>query len=385
MSHAQKNTIIRFKAEPTGSFVLNSNGYAAGLDLGVEFPLYGNRNWEYTYNFPTVGFSLGGSYFTKLDYINPALYGYPYFLYPIIHLNGFALNIKMGAGIAGYVQTGNEETGYIFPVTGLFTGGLNMDIALGKLYGNPFSQWYITLGADMMYLNNINIIRRTKSLNLLNAHIGVKYTPDVYPLPIKNPAKPVKRILALEITGQAGVNQLERKDENNFYPNGSVNAGLYLPITNAYRLGLGADAFYNAIYDGKQRTENRRYNFIKENDFRNKFRAGVFLANDLTIGRFSAGIHTGIYVLSNIRIPEYDDAGNKNKNRTENFLYTKLVMKYHITPKFMVNLQVKSHLLEMECMELGFGYAMPDFGARIKNPFKRISLKKEDRKEIKID
>jgi hypothetical protein len=380
--HAQRNTIIKFKAEPTGSLILNNDGYAAGLDLGVEFPLYGNRNWEYTYNFPTVGLSFGGFYFTDMDYITPALYTYPYFLYPFVHINGFAFNVKLGAGIASYIKTGNEETGYIFPVTGLFTGGLNMSIALGKMYGNPYSYWSITFGGDVMLLHNINMTRRAKNLNMLNAHIGLTYTPNVYPLPIKYPAKPVKRILAFEVAGQVGMNQLERADGDHFYPNGSVNAGFYLPITNAYRLGAGADAFYNSVYDGKQRTDNRRYNFIKEDEFINKFRVGLFLANDLTIGRFSAGIHAGVYVLSKIRIPEYDDAGNENKNRTEDFLYTKLVMKYHITPKFMVNLQVKSHLLEMECMEIGFGYAIPDFGSRMESPFKRVSFRKEERKDI---
>ena len=382
---AQKNTIYKFKGEVLGGAVLNDKSSCFGVEAALELPMYGNHNWEYAFNFPTVGFALGAVLFTELDYINPVIYSNPYFNYPIVHRQEYSLNAKLGAGIA-MMGTGDYETGYIFPLTGLITGGVNMEIALGKYYGNPLSQWSISIGVNGKILHNGNITKQSKNISILDGTIGLKYTPNVFPLPIKFVPKPVRQTLALEICGQGSVNQLTRKDDR-YYPNASINVGFYYPFSNVYRLGLGADAFYNSIYDGTQRTgENIRYNFIKEDNLLNKLRAGIFLANDMTIDRFIIGLHMGVYAFSKIKVPQYTESGEKNGNLTENWLYSKLVMKYKITPNFMVNAQFKSHMLKMETLEVGFGYAMPEFSKLMKNPFRNVMLfKKEDPKEIRID
>ena len=138
-------------------------------------------------------------------------------------------------------------------------------------------------------------------------------------------------------------------------------------------------------YDGTQRTTNLRYNFIKENKFTNKLRAGVSLANELTMDRASVGLHVGIYCFNKIKVPHYDEAGKENSQyKIENLLYNKLVMRFNITQKLFVVAEVKSHLQHVECAGVGFGWAMPDFGKRLKNPFERISFKKEDKEELRI-
>jgi len=380
---AQRNTIYKVKLEALGGIVLKDQGNCLGIEGALELPLYGNHNWEYTYNFPTIGLALGAFRLTGIDYINPVVFSNCYFNYPIIHKQRFSLNTKLGAG---FVMMGTEDHGVgpVFPFTGLLTGGINTEIVLGKFYGNPMSQWSISLGVNGKVLHNGNKTKQSKNITILDGAVGLKYTPNVWPLPIKYPAKPVDKVLALEICGQGGVNQLSRED-NRYYPTTSVNVGFYLPFSNAYRLGLGADAFYNSIYDGKQRTDNTRYNFIKEDRFLNKFRSGVFLANDLTINRFVAGLHVGVYVFSNIQVPEYLESGERNSNLTENWLNSKLVAKYKITPNFMANAQLKSHMLEVECFEVGLGFAIPEFSRLVKNPFRNVSLKKKDPKEVKID
>jgi len=382
---AQKNAIYKFKAEALGGIVTNDDGFCYGIESAFELPLYGNRNWEYTYNFPTIGFALGAFKFTELNYIEPVIYTNPYFNYPFIHNPGaFSLNVKLGAGLA-LMGSGNEETGYIFPLTGFLTGGINSEIALQKRYGRPAGQWSLTIGANGKTLHNGHSTKQAKNLIIVDGALGVKFTPNVYPLPIKHPAKPVDKVLALEICAQGGVNQLSR-DDRYYYPVGSLNFGFYLPLSNAYRLGLGADGFFNSIYDGTQRTTgNTRYNFIKEDLLVNKIRAGVFLANDLTIDRFIIGLHTGVYAFNPIKVPEYNELGEKNDNLIENWIYTKLVMKYKITPNWMVTSQFKSHLLKVECFEFGFGYAIPEFSRQFKNPFRNIRLKKEDPKELRIE
>lgn len=387
-SYAQRNMIFRPKAEATGGLILNSDskeGMNAGMETALELPLYGDHNWKYTYNFPTIGFALGGFKTQKLSCIDPVIYTYPYLLYPIIHKPIFQMNLKTGFGIATYMQHGDSIEGKVYPVTAIGTVGLNFDITLAKRYGNPLNQWSITFGGNATVLHNGYVTRKCKNFMKLDASLGLKYTPNVDPLPIKDKPKKVRRVLALEGSLQGGMNQLSRDDGDFYYPNASLSLGFYLPITNAWRLGLGGDGMYNSAYDGTQREGNIRYNFIKEEDPWTMFRAGAFLACDFTIDRFVAGAHVGLYLYDKMKVPEYNENGDKNDNLTENFMYQKLVMKYRITKNIFALFQFKTHLTEVECAEIGFGFAVPDFGSRIKHPFGRISFKREDPKELKID
>ncbi|MBO5132812.1 MAG: hypothetical protein J6C20_07030 [Paludibacteraceae bacterium] len=378
----QKNTIYRFKADGYYGWSLSDNGNCYGGELGMELPLFGNRNWEYTYNFPTLGFATGYLKINEPEFMHHAIHAYPYFHWAIVHTNRFALNLKWGGGLAGIINQEGYRYDY-FPITGFACGGLNMDFALGTKFGNPLSQWIINIGADVMAYFNGNVTLDAQNCNLANLKLGLKYTPNVWPLPIDYPAKPVDRCMALEIYGTAGANQLERKQD--YYINAAINAGLYLPLSNAYRIGLAADCFFNDAYDGTQRTINTRYNFIKENRMYNRIRAGVALANEITTHRVNVGLHVGIYCFSKIKFPKYDENGEKYENRIENILYTKAVTRFYFTPKFFGIIELKTHLLKVECLQMGLGWAMPDFGKRVKNPFERISFKKEDKEELRID
>lgn len=383
--HAQKNMIFRMKTDAfVGIVNAGDGGFSHGLETDLELPMYGDENLDYTFNFPSLGFALGAFKADSLACIDPVIYTYPYFLYPIIHKTCFELNLKFGFGLGTFVHHGDTTSGRVFPVTGVGVGGLSLDFALGRRYGNPLSQWMVSLGGNLMGFHNANVTANSKNFYMFDAVLGVRYTPNVYPLPMKDKPKKVRRVLAMEGSLQGGVQQLDC-DDSRYYPNASLSYGFYLPITNGWRLGLGGDAMYNSVYDGTQRTINKRYNFIKEEDPWTMFRAGAFFACDFTIYRLTAGVHVGAYLYDKIIVPDYDEDGLENENPSENFMYEKLVMKYYITKNFFTLLQVKTHLKEIECAEMGFGFAIPDFGSRVKNPFARITFKKEDWKELKID
>lgn len=379
---AQQNTIFRAKAEGHYGWNLHDGGDLVGGEVGMELPLLGNHNWEYTYNFPSVGFAIGGRQFERPEFLRFSVDARTYFHFPVIHKNGFALNLKWGSGMGSYLSRG-DSTESIVPVYGVWNLGLNMDIALSTRYGRPLSQWRICLGGNLDAFHNGNITRKSHNIYFADVFLGAKYTPNVWPLPLKYPARPVKHILALEAYGAALVNQLERDED--YFLNANICAGAYMPITNAYRLGLSTDAFYNGAYNGDQRESNVRYNFIDKDRFRNKLRGGVALANELRMDRVVVGLHTGVYFYSKIKIPKYNEHGAENENRIESILYNKLVTRFYFTPKFFLVTDLKTHLFRVECFQVGLGWAMPDFGSRIKNPFERISFKKEDKEELRID
>lgn len=385
---AQKNMIYRFKAEAMYGNEINSTNASgmAGGEVAMELPLLGNKQWHYTYNFPTFGLAVGYMNLMGTDSLSRVAYTYPYFLYPFVHTNMVAINLRMAHGFGAFVDYAeNDYHKKYFPYVGVYSLGLTGDFFLGQKYGNPLSQWQITVGGNLTWLHDGFINRNTMVMCIPYANLGLKYTPNVYPLPMKHPARSVKHIWAIEGGVNGGVNQLDPDDDIKYYPNISVNCGLYYPFSNAYRMGFGLDGFFNSVYDGKQRVHNRRYNFIKEDKFKNKIRGGIFWANDMTIERFTAGIHIGFYPYNPIKVPKTDEYGCEWPNRLEDFMYWKFVTKYKFTKHLYVTTQVNAHLDAVEDVEVGLGYYMSDFGSRVKSPFSRISFKKEDPNELKIE
>lgn len=388
-TQAQHNMIFRFKAEAIGGKeIINDEGNVAGGEVAMELPLYGNKNWHYTYNFPSPGFALGYVNLLETDSLHRMVFTYPYFLWPFVHTPQLAINLRIGAGFGGWADhqfhsTSDSHT-YYFPGFFVFAGGLTFDINLAKRYGNPLHQWMVTFGINELLFHDCYVDRRTQILSVPNVTLGLKYTPNVYALPMKHPARPVHKVTALEVGALGGVSQLDRDDKDHYYPNFDINGGLYYPFSNAYRMGGGLEVFYNDIYTDYDRTLNMRYNFIDENKFYKHLRAGIFWANDITIDKFSAGVHIGFYVFNPVRVPsEYE--GIEYPNYLEDWLYWKFVTKYHITKHFYCTAQVKCHLDRVEYIQTGLGWAMPDFGDRVKNPFSRISFKKEDENELRIE
>ena len=390
-SEAQHNMIFRFKAEALGGMDICPEveyGKAAGGEVACELPLYGNKKWHYTYNFPSVGFALGYLNFLENESPQHMAFTYPYFLYPVIHNPRMALNVRLGAGFGAWVDNKFRTIWYnsttYFPAYFVSAVGLTCDINLATHYGNPLAQWMITFGANELLFHDFYVDRRTMVLSVPNVNLGVKYTPNVYPLPMKHKLHNFNRCSQLEIGLAGGVNQLDRGDHNNYFIDANLNGYLYYPFTRAYRMGGGLDVFFNDAYDGTRHDIKTRYNFIDEDKFKNRMRGGIVWANELTIERFAIGLHVGGYVFNPIKVPKSFE-GEKLPCRSENFVYFKLMTKYHITKRLFCMAEVKSHMDRVEYVQMGLGWSMLDFGDRVKNPFSRISFKKEDENELKVE
>lgn len=407
---SQKNMIFKFSNDLMvgKDFSGKKNDWTFASEYAVELPLLGDWNQDYTWNFPCVGFAVTPFYTMFQDSVAPlvkdgtysewTIASYAYFKWPFVHTPSFAANLKLGSGFAiyphGLFNKDNWQTIDAFSVlshniVGLYNAGLDFNIRLGRKYGRKLYQWEIAFGGDFFGMSSFSINRSAEAKALWDVYLGARYTPNVWALPIKNPAEKKKKILALEFELTGGVNQLDVDDGSHYYPDGSFCARAVLPLSNAYRIGLFSDYFFNSIYDGKDREINRRYNFIDEDKYKNKQRVGVGLSNDITFYHFLVGLDWGFYVYKPWKVPEEDDLGNENKNyKLENLMYQKLTTKYYFSEHWYGVGRVKTHLMEFENVEMGIGFTIPDFGSRLKsNPFKRLKnpfKRKEDYTEEKI-
>ncbi len=344
-----------------------------GAKLSVEFQTAGEKNWHQYYRFPVIG--LDGT-FLNLD--NSDMLGYvfavnPYINIPIVRTSHFMLNIKPGAGLGYVTKTFKDATVYhpdgsvwLDKSNAAIGSHLNVYFSAGVNIEIPIAAGFsLTAEYNWNHISNGSMMQPNSGINMLNGSAGLKYFPNYqdYQAPQKQQVADLPRKFTFEATLAGGVRELYYKDEKR-YPIASIALGVYRPLTNCYRMGLGLDAFYDGVYNGK--TQFKR-TYLTSDEFKNKTRIGVSWQNELMMGRLTAGLHLGLYLYDPVKnLEPYEEAkkGLVNKpliygydiDREDGWLYTRIVGRYAITKHFFASIALKTHLQKAEFIEWGLGY-----------------------------
>jgi len=347
-----------------------------GAELSLEFQSMNEKPWYQFNGFPTIG--LGAVW---LNLGNPAKLGnayaiYPYISYSIIRTNFLKLNFKGGTGVSfltkNYYNTNTDSLGVVLPsLTGTnaaIGSVINVYFSAGASLEIPITRG-LSLTGDYTWnhMSNGSAVAPNSGLNLLNAFIGLKYTPNYkkYNFPQKQQLEGITKKFYPEIIVSGGFRQLYYQDQKTF-PIASVIAGVYHPVTDFYRMGLAVDAFYDGAFDGN--TKFKRY-YITTDELKNKFRVGISWQHELQFGKLVAGLDFGLYLYDPIKnMSPYNDAktGTLNKgliysyniDSEDGWFYTRATFKYAISKHFFIFTGLKTHLQKAEFIEWGLGYRL---------------------------
>jgi hypothetical protein len=346
-----------------------------GTELSVEFQTMGEKPWQQFNSFPVFGI---GSVWLNLG--NPQKLGnafalYPYLSYSLIRTRHFRLNMKVGAGASyltkTYRNTNTNSLGETIPfdsTNAAIGSALNVYLSAGGSLEIPISKGFsLTAEYTWNHMSNGSTVAPNSGLNLLNGFIGLKYFPNYrkFNYPSKQILKDIPHKYSFEIIASGGFRQIYYLD-NRTYPIASIVFGVYRPITNFYRMGLGLDAFYDGVYDG---TSLYQRTYITSNLLRNKLRVGISWQHEVLLGRISAGIDLGLYLYDPLKnLSPYNDAknGQLNKpliypydiNNEDGWFYTRATFKYALTNHIFISLGLKTHLQKAEFIEWGLGYRL---------------------------
>ena len=349
------------------------NGPVMGGEIAVEWQ--STDGWHRYFNYPYLG--VGAIYLSlgNPDILGYALAVYPYINFPIIRAGRFSVNFKAGAGVSYVTKTFADFRDSVFSGTlefdssnvaigshlnVYFAAGLNADVRLSDNIS-------LTAEYGWNHISNGMIKAPNSGINMLNAFIGLKYTPNYEAR--RNEylryyyAPDIPRNISVEITASGGFRQLYYKD-NKTFPIASITAAMYKPLSNFFRTGLGVDLFYDGVF--KSGLKYKR-TYIASDNFLNKIRFGLSWQNELIMGRFTAGIHAGIYLYNPIKnLEPYNAAigGTLNKGliypynieKEDGWFYTRVSGKYLLTKYIYASIGLKTHLQKAEFIEWGLGY-----------------------------
>ncbi len=361
-----------------------------GVELFVDFA----PDWQalQEWNDATIGVSLG---YWNLNHnkMGHAITPYIYMDIPLVRRPHFELGLRPGIGTAFVTKTYRNTVldGHMF----VDVQGANQSIgSVCNLYFPeviymrfPIARgWGISLAGGWYHISNGSTRQPNSGYNIFAAELGVKkdvnFTPQSLSKVSRNTSENSNifssefasgsRKWSVALSGTISGRQVYYRDQQTFLVS-SIHASMYWHAHSIFRLGGGLDAFYDGAY------VRRETHFAKTNlslaEPGDCWRVGVSVQPEFVVGKFTAGLHIGAYMYDPVKALEpqwkkdglpqerldkpifyaYDLLNAGSAGYPDGWLYSEVVLRYHLPWHIFVQAMMKSHLTKVEFVSLGIG------------------------------
>ncbi len=349
-----------------------------GVNVGVDFA----PDWQALEDWNNATIGVGLSYWNMgHELLGHAIAPYAFMDIPLVRLKHFELGLRPGIGAAFMTKTYRNTV----PEGQMFVSVTDANQCVGSvtnlyfpevLYMNfPLTNgWSISLAGGWYHISNGSTVQPNSGYNIFGAELGVKKVmegqtkSDPSDLSDQSDKK-----WSIALAGTMGGRQVYYRDQQTFMV-GSMHAAAYWHAHKIFRLGGGVDVFYDGAYI------QRETHFGKTNlDLAQPgdcWRVGVSLQPEFVVGDFTAGLHVGAYMYDPVKALEpqwreeglptqrldkpifyaYDLLNAGSAGYPDGWLYTEVVLRYHLPWHMFVQAMMKSHLTKVEFISLGLGF-----------------------------
>ena len=351
-----------------------------GVNVGVDFA----PDWQALKDWNNATIGVGLSYWNMgHELLGHAIAPYAYMNIPLVKLPRFELGLRPGIGAAFMTKTYRNTV----PEGQLFVSVTDANQCVGSvtnlyfpevLYMNfPLAKgWSISLAGGWYHISNGSTVQPNSGYNIFGAELGVKKVVDEVERRVGYEARDKEedaKKWSVAVAGTMGGRQVYYRDQQTFMV-GSMHAAAYWHAHPIFRLGGGVDVFYDGAYI------QRETHFGKTNlDLAQPgdcWRVGVSVQPEFVVGNFTAGLHLGAYMYDPVKALEpqwredglpterldkpvfyaYDLLNAGSAGYPDGWLYTEVVLRYHLPWHMFVQAMMKSHLTKVEFISLGLGF-----------------------------
>ena len=351
-----------------------------GVNVGVDFA----PDWQALKDWNNATIGVGLSYWNMgHELLGHAIAPYAYMNIPLVKLPRFELGLRPGIGAAFMTKTYRNTV----PEGQLFVSVTDANQCVGSvtnlyfpevLYMNfPLAKgWSISLAGGWYHISNGSTVQPNSGYNIFGAELGVKKVVDEVDRRVGYEARDKEeeaKKWSIALAGTMGGRQVYYRDQQTFMV-GSMHASAYWHAHPIFRLGGGVDVFYDGAYI------QRETHFGKTNlDLAQPgdcWRVGVSVQPEFVVGNFTAGLHVGAYMYDPVKALEpqwredglpterldkpvfyaYDLLNAGSAGYPDGWLYTEVVLRYHLPWHVFVQAMMKSHLTKVEFVSLGLGF-----------------------------
>lgn len=321
-----------------------------------------------------------------------AIAPYAFLDIPLVRCPHFVLGLRPGIGCAFMTKTYRNTA----PEGHLWKDVVGANQCIGSVFNFYFPEafymdfpirngWAITIGGGWYHISNGSIRQPNSGYNTFAAEVGVRYTPqDASPALSEQSERLGEGVpegrgrgFELELVATGGGRQVYYKDRKTFGC-ATIEASAYWRAHNIFRLGGGIDVFYDGAYCGYETNyQKTAQHLARPSDC---WRVGVSIQPEFVIGHFVAGFHVGAYLYDEVKNLEaeagteehstlwdkkerlhrplfykYDILNAGSAGYPDGWLYTAIVLKYHLPYHLMLQAEMKAHLTKVEFVSVGLG------------------------------
>ena len=357
-----------------------------GVDVNVDFA----PDWKALQQWNNATIGVGLSYWNMgHEMLGHAIAPYIYMDIPLVKRPRFELGLRPGLGAAFVTKTYRNTV----PDGHMFVDVVGANQCVGSVTNLYFPEelymhfliakgWSIGLAAGWYHISNGSIRQPNSGYNIFAAELGVKKRMGDDNYLTRNTDKvtntsaehnSMAKKWSVAVAGTMGGRQVYYRDQQTFMV-GSMHASAYWHAHNIFRLGAGVDVFYDGAY------VQRETHFGKTNlaaaQAGDCWRLGLSLQPEFVVGNFTAGLHLGAYMYDPVKELEpaseavktpsgridkpvfykYDLLNAGSAGYPDGWLYTEVVLRYHLPYHLFVQAMMKSHLTKVEFVSLGLGF-----------------------------
>ena len=376
--------------------------------LGGEFAVAFHPDWQalHIWNDASVGVALSAYYLGNPEKLGYAIAPYAFLDVPLVKVPHFILGLRLGLGFALLTKTyfNTVPEGHAYKDMGYIAAdgtNLRANECIGSVFNFHFPEaiymefpikngWAITAGGGWYHFSNGSTIQPNTGYNIFAGELGVRYMPDDKDmLPTKNEATKTdyrKKKWEVELAWSGAARQVYYRDQQTFF-GFTLQAATYWRAHNVFRLGGGVDVFYDNSYMPRETKFGKTNVAAARSNGADCWRLGISLQPELVVGKLTCGFHIGMYLLDNVKSLEPGTADDQAKYLTEEqrseyaatgrvtkgivypydlgnagqgghpdgWIYTQLVLRYHLPYHIFIQGNMKSHISKVEFVCLGIG------------------------------
>lgn len=354
--------------QPKGTWV----GPLYGVDLSVGF----QPDWQSLHDWNDASVGVGVQYwYLGAERLGHAVAPYGFIDVPLARTPHFQLGLRPGIGLAFVSKTYRNTV----PEGHLFKDLTDSNRSIGSVTNFYFPEmlyaewllgkgWHLRIAAAYYHLSNGSIRQPNSGYNIFGGEIGVAKCLDVERggLSVESGELSVERgegkKWEVEMSVSGGARQVYYRDQQSFFA-GTISTAAYWRAHPIFRLGGGVDVFYDGAYKEHETLFGKTD--LTGATTKDCFRVGVSLQPEFVIGHLTAGFHAGLYLYDPVKKMEgnadkgilyaYDILKAGSAGNADGWLYTQIVLRYHLPWHLFIEAQMKAHITKVEYVSAGVG------------------------------
>ena len=365
--------------------------------VGAELALAFHPEWQALRDWNNAAIGVALSYW-KLDatrngdkdLLGHAIAPYVFLEVPFYKSKHFEIGVRPGIGCSfitkTYFNTATPEQQY------QVLQAPNINRSVGSVFNFYFPEalycafpirngWSVNIAAGWYHMSNGSMRQPNSGYNIFSGEIGVRYQSPKQNTPPCREGMGVgshaSKKWALELAFTGGGRQVYYRDKQTFFCS-TMQLSAYWLAHPIFRLGGGVDVFYDGAY--AERDTYYKKTYLGGATQTDCWRVGVSVQPEFVIGQFTAGIHFGVYLYDPIKNREvesgseahdrlwkqgelldkgifyaYDLLNAGSAGYPDGWLYTQIVLRYHLPYHLFVQASMKAHLTKVEFVSAGLG------------------------------